>query len=273
MFGHHGDISNICQFGWYDWCYFREEGKVQFPFQKEQLGRVLGPLKNKGNEMSQAILKFNGKVVPRRTIRRLTVAKMNSESELKKRTAFDEAIRILHGDSMSLLVQPVVPDDTDLSDFITDEDGEHDEPIVIPEEDPVDATGKAIFEKPFTDMLIHAEVLLPQGENMQSAKVQGRSKDLDGNTIGSFANNPLLNSIIYDVEFPDGAIKQYAANNIAENMYSQVDSDGYSQTILDGIIDYSKDGQAVTMDDKYVTTRSGTRRLRETTVGWKLLVR
>jgi len=111
MFGHQGDISNLCQFSWYNWCYFREEGKVQFPFQKEQLGLVLGPLKNEGNEMSQAILKFNGKVVPHRTIRHLTVAEMNSESELKKRTAFDEAIRILHGDSMSLQVQPVVPDD------------------------------------------------------------------------------------------------------------------------------------------------------------------
>jgi len=69
-------------------------------------------------------------------------------------------------------------------------------------------------------MLNYAEVLLPQGENMQSAKVQGRSKDLDWNTIGSFADNPLLNSIIYDVEFPDGAIKQYAANTIAESLYS-----------------------------------------------------
>jgi len=145
-FGHQGDISNICQFSWYDWCNLREEGKVQFPFQNEQLGRVLGPLKNEGNKMSQAILKFNGKVVTRRTIRRLTVAKMNSESELKKQTAFDEEIRILHGDSTSLPVQPVVPDDSNLSDFITDEDGEHDESIVIPEEDPVDATGKAILK-------------------------------------------------------------------------------------------------------------------------------
>ena len=268
-FGHQGDISNICQFGWYDWCYFREEGKVQFPFQKEQLGRVLGPLKNEGNEMSQAILKYNGRVVPRRTLRRLTVAELNSESELKKRTAFDEAIIKIHGDSMSLPEHPAIPDDDD-SDELLDEEGE---PIIIPEEDPVDATGKAVFEKPFTDMLIHAEVLLPQGENLQSAKVQGRSKDLDGNAIGSFDDNPLLNSIIYDVEFPDGAVKQYAANTIAENMYSQLDSDGYSQTILDGIIDYSKDGQAVSMEDKYVITRTGTRRLRETTIGWKLLVK
>ena len=30
-FGTQADISNICQFRWYDWCYFREVGKVQFP--------------------------------------------------------------------------------------------------------------------------------------------------------------------------------------------------------------------------------------------------
>ena len=41
-FGSQPNISNICQFDWYDWCYFREEGKVQFPYDKFQLGRVLG---------------------------------------------------------------------------------------------------------------------------------------------------------------------------------------------------------------------------------------
>ena len=44
--GAHGDITSIWQFVWYDWCYFREEGKVEFPFQKQQLGRVIGPMKN-----------------------------------------------------------------------------------------------------------------------------------------------------------------------------------------------------------------------------------
>ena len=46
------DISNICQFDWYDWCYYRHETNSQFPFQKESLGRVLGPFKNEGNEMA-----------------------------------------------------------------------------------------------------------------------------------------------------------------------------------------------------------------------------
>jgi hypothetical protein len=63
LFGKDGDISNLCQYKWYDWCYFREQ-KQCFPCNREVLGRVLGPLKGAGNEMAQWILKANGKVVP-----------------------------------------------------------------------------------------------------------------------------------------------------------------------------------------------------------------
>eukprot|EP00980_Cylindrotheca_fusiformis_P019051 scaffold6423_cov89-Cylindrotheca_fusiformis.AAC.1 len=57
--GEQGDISNLCQYDWYDWCYFRDQGQA-FPFAKERLGRVLGPARGEGNEMSQWILKDNG---------------------------------------------------------------------------------------------------------------------------------------------------------------------------------------------------------------------
>ena len=62
----------------------------------------------------------------------------------------------------------------------------------------MDATGKAIYEKIFTDILIHAEVILPQGENVQSAKAQGRTKDDDGNIVGIFDSKPILNTTLYD---------------------------------------------------------------------------
>ena len=102
-FGHQADISNLCQFAWYDWCYFREEGSVQFPFQKFKLGRVLGPTKNEGNHMAQNILKENGEVVPRRTCRWLKVEELNSESEKRKREAFDKNIMSIHGTSIGTL--------------------------------------------------------------------------------------------------------------------------------------------------------------------------
>ena len=40
--GEEGDISNLCQFSWYEWAYFREH-TAAFPHNKEVLGRVLGP--------------------------------------------------------------------------------------------------------------------------------------------------------------------------------------------------------------------------------------
>ena len=37
-YGTQPDISNTCQYNWYDWCYFRKEAGVQFAFQKKLLG-------------------------------------------------------------------------------------------------------------------------------------------------------------------------------------------------------------------------------------------
>ena len=73
------------QFGWYDCCYFREESGVQFPFQKRKLGQVLGPLRNKGNEMTQAVLTINDTVVPCQTCAPLSVFKTYSKPKKTKR--------------------------------------------------------------------------------------------------------------------------------------------------------------------------------------------
>ena len=45
------------------------------------------------------------------------------------------------------------------------------------------------------------------------------------------------------------------------------------QRLLDAIIDYSKEDTAIDKNEKYVYTRSGNKRLRKSTAGWKLLVR
>ena len=66
--GDEGNISNLCQYEWYEWCYFRDQ-TAAFPNNKEVLGRVLGPARGAGNEMAQWILKMNGRVVHRRSLR------------------------------------------------------------------------------------------------------------------------------------------------------------------------------------------------------------
>jgi hypothetical protein len=73
-----------------------------------------------------------------------------------------------------------------------------------------------------------AEILLPQGGELQMAPVCNRVKDRDGNPIGRQNSNPLLDKREYEVEFPDGAIEALQANLIAENMSSQINSEGCS---------------------------------------------
>jgi hypothetical protein len=58
----------------------------------------------------------------------------------------------------------------------------------------------------------------------------------------------------------------------SENMLSQLDPYGYNTILLKEIIDYRRDDSAVPLEDKYLTTSSGQRRLRKTTQGWELLV-
>ena len=60
---------------------------------------------------------------------------------------------------------------------------------------------------------------------------------------------------------------------IAENMLSQVDSDGFSLTLMDAIIDYRCTNTAIDKKDGYVYTKSGQKRKQKTTAGWELLVK
>ena len=62
--GEEGGISNLRQYGWYDWCYYCEHA-ARFLFNQEVLGRVLGPAHGEGNEMAQWVLKVNANIVPR----------------------------------------------------------------------------------------------------------------------------------------------------------------------------------------------------------------
>ena len=254
-FGEEPDISNICQFGFYDWVYYREQ-TAKFPYPSEMLGRVLGPSDGEGNEMSQWILRVDGRIIARQTVRPLTPDEYSSKIEQTKRQAFDENIRRTLGDSWS---KP--PDDPAPDDF-------------HPYEDDDDGVAHTMLETDDLqyDKLVNAEVLLPHRDKVSHATVIGRTKDSDGNEKGRTDDNPMLNTAVYDVLFPDGAIKQYSANIIAENMWAQVDAEGNQYLVLDAITGHRRHDNAVDKSDQYITTSRGNRKLRQTTVGWDLCV-
>ena len=91
--------------------------------------------------------------------------------------------------------------------------------------------------------------------------------------IGHFDVNPLLNNIIYDVEFADGTIKKYAANVIAQNKYAAISDDGKCRQAIKSILDHRTNQDALFKSKKYIINKTGRRQMRKTTICWYTLVK
>ena len=76
----------------------------------------------------------------------------------------------------------------------------------------------------------------------------------------------------YIVKYGDRTTKEYFANVIAENLYSQIDNEGRQHMIFREITDHKKGPMAIEKEDGYYLTRAGNRHPKKTTRGWKLCV-
>ena len=96
-----------------------------------------------------------------------------------------------------------------------------------------------------------------------------RKRDAMGRPIGVKApGQPMLDTRLYEVEFPDGSTEAVMANLIAENLYSQVDVKRHSFSVIKEIVDHCKDGHALSKDDGFIIMKSGQQKLKHTTQGW-----
>ena len=124
----------------------------------------------------------------------------------------------------------------------------------------------------YNDRYLNMELAIPRGDNPnpQYAKVTNRLRDTDGITIGMANENPIFDSRMYEVEYLDGTKASLAANYIAENLFTQVDQEGNRHVLLDELIDSRVNGREVKLPDAFITTGTGMRRRRETTIGREL---
>ncbi len=268
--GNTPDISEWVEFDWYEPLYYYDS--EAFPGDKRLIGRWLGVAHRIGQAMCYWILPKSGIPIARTTVQRLTseeIARTTVRDELRE---FDKAISDKIGDSVSDEDAPdpvlgIVPQ----AHFPQDEDDETDEfdpfepEAIMPEADDFDVDAY--------DAYITAQVLLPQGDGYVSGRVVNRKRDANGDPIGVRHQNPILDTRVYNVEFPDGHVAEYTANVIAESIYSQVDAEGREYALLREIVDHKSDGSAVLPADMWISgTGSRNRHMRRTTKGWKLCV-
>ena len=124
------------------------------------------------------------------------------------------------------------------------------------------------------DENINRTVLMPDRDSTKVlAGVKGRKRDHAGDVIGKADPNPILDSQVYELEFPDGRIEEYAFNTIAEALYDQVDDDGYDIGIFDEIIGHRCDpAVAISSDNGTYTDASGFEKPVVTTKGWDIQI-
>ena len=264
------EISEYIDFGFYDPCQYKENAGMG----ETKMGRWLGVSHKTGSLMSFWVLTPSCRVVSRTSVQRITNLELQEETNKRRTTAFDNAVKEYLRDYNHVLNDggKSEPYDWSIHPFEDDPDfqEEFDDAVNNPEVKEADE----LFTPDTYDQYLQMELALPQGDNLEPrmAKVTKRLKDASGIPIGMANQNPLLDTRMYEVEFADGEKASLAANYIAENLFAQVDDDGNSQVLMNEIIDYQTNGTKLKQQDAFIITKTGTKRRQETTKGWELLI-
>lgn len=260
--GHTPDISEWLQYDWYEpiWYYDSEE---PYPGDSRKCARWLGVAHRIGQALCYWVLPESGNPIARSTIQCWTTDEVVDPTMKLLLAAYDkkiaERLRTVGfiNEEIPLGLMAYDPDEDDVAEPFDTE-------AAMPEADDYDVEA---FDKYLT-----AQVLLPHGDGMSRATVASRKRDTDGNPIGKANANPLLDTRIYEVQFDDGVVGEYAANLIAESLYAQVDEEGNEFLLMQEIVDHERLGDAIARDDMWTTGHNGNKHKRRTTKGWKLLV-
>jgi hypothetical protein len=226
---------------------------------QEKHGRYLGPSRDVGSRATSKILNDKGSTLYRSTFTALTQDELDSQKEKALRDKFDKDVKRVLGDAFG--PGDIPEDDTPGHEL--------NEGKAVGKVETVDRDD---YDEDAIDLYLKAEeVTLPIAGEMKTGIVERRKRDSDGNLIGKAHHNPILDTRMYTVRFPDGKEAEYAANIIAVNMLSMCDEEGNQYLLLNHIVDHKKEENAVPKEYVLVWIR-GRKYPKKTTKGWKLCV-
>jgi hypothetical protein len=193
-------ISDLFDFGYYDWVWYWYPTSAQFPAGPCQLGIWLGRDPDHGPAMCYKILKPNGHWITRYCFTPFSDSDKRDAAVKDCMTAFTTNI----DDSIGKL---------DPSFILEEETAEFETTLSLDEtQDESDQPALDVDDKDTLDPLINADIILPQGDGIALASVMERKRAQDGSSIGHRKKNPLLDSRIYIVKLPDGEMKDVGYN-------------------------------------------------------------
>jgi hypothetical protein len=168
--------------------------------------------------MTYWILTKDGKVIARSTVQHITMTDMAQDAVKVSVQEFEAAMLAKFNDEAHTNEEPGIF-------YIDDGDMLH-EPK--PDIDDVETY----------DCYLNAEIIVDRGGEQVRARVAKRLRSDTGELIGRQHSNPLLDTREYECITEDGTTERYTANIIAENIYSQCDTEGNSFLVLQEIADH-----------------------------------
>ena len=87
--------------------------------------------------------------------------------------------------------------------------------------------------------------------------------------MGRSHRNPILDTMMYQVEFARGEVTELTANVVAELIYIQCNLEGNEYLLLDVLVGYQKENKAISLSDQQTTVWSRPVS-QKTTAGWQI---
>ena len=273
VLGYAPNISEYLQHDWFQWVFYHDPTDPD----RELIGRWLGPAHSVGQGLAYFVLTRKGTVVTRSTVIPIPESVLIERDNIDQRSKFmsDVTQTIGNNSQSTLKASDIKVNDPYDNIFIDEEEMENyqcQSEISIEDLKPLD---DHVVEHPgvvVNDNFIGCKVNLPLDGELMEGTVRDRKRNADGMLLGKKDDNPLLDSSVYIVDFPDGSYREYNANLIAENLYSQIDDEGRSFEIFKGISDHKFDENFIPKEQGWTTLPNGARKRVITTAGCHLLV-
>ena len=266
------DISEWIDFEFYDLVWYWDDREDE---SKASVGRWLGVSHHIGSALCYYVLTDKGEVISRTTVQHIP------RDEFVK-PEVQATVKDYHVSLNQFLGQDQYVYEEENDAFIRDDvqadvgTGFTSEELgmmsVAMDVDNFIRTDDAESEADTYDKYIGAEVVLPNAADEKlMARVRKKIRSDDRNDGKKY--NPILDASVYEVQFSDGTTDEIAANVIAENMLSRVDTEGRHYQVLKEISDHKRNWNAISASEGFHTRKGSTQKVpKKTTRGWDLLV-
>jgi len=221
--GYTPDISEFLEFTWYQPVWYYEP--TVFPAQTRHIGRWIGVAHKVSQAMCFWILPISGVPIAQTMVQPITKQDLENDEIKSQLKAFD------------LTIEEILFDPSLTNTFTLYREDQEDDLIegVPLEPDSLSSNVEEIEADMYDTLLTTAPILLYDGQPTK-AKIIGQKRNQDGNPVGTFNTNLLLNTCVYLAEFPDGHVIELSANTVAKALYGQVDDEGFDVSIFKAII-------------------------------------